>query len=374
MLNLLQLPIELTIWWSAITIQVLFYILVFLRLNFIRPLRGIPEYLPPVSIIICAKNEAENLRKHLKVVLIQQYKQYEVIVVNDQSTDYTAEVLVEFYQRNTNLKIVHIPPGTVKNLPGKKHALLKGIEAASFETLVLTDADCRPATAHWLAKLVGSYMHKTEIVLGHSPFEKESTFLNKIIRYENMMTAMLYFGFAKLGLPYMGVGRNLSYKKSVLQDFKSFETHKNIVSGDDDILVNAKANSRNTEICIDKDAYTYSVAKKSLQDWLNQKRRHLRAGFAYKWYHAALLFLFSLSQLAFYVGALWCEVALSNILVVPITFTAILLLRMLILWRISKKLVSADLWLISPLLDLVYSLYLLLIFFLLLLQPKDKWT
>lgn len=374
MFSILPLPVELTVWWIAIAVQLAFYLFVFLRLNFVRPLRGIPEYLPPVSVIICAKNEAENLQKNLKVILIQQYKQYEVIVVNDQSTDHTAEVLVDFYQRNSNLKIVQIPPGTAKSLPGKKQALLKGIEAASFETLVLTDADCRPATALWLAKLVGSYMHKTEIVLGHSPFEKEATFLNKVIRYENMVTAMLYFGFAKLGLPYMGVGRNLSYKKNILQDFNAFKKYNNIISGDDDLLINAKANGLNTEICIDKDAYTYSVAKNSLKDWLTQKQRHLRTGFTYKWYHSVLLFLFSLSQLAFYLGFLWNILVCNNAMQVAFIFAALLLTRMLIVWRLSKKLVSADLWVISPLLDLIYSLYLLLIFFLLLLQRKDKWT
>lgn len=354
-------------------IQIVYYWLVFFRLSFVRPFSSVPEYLPPASIIICAKNEAENLKRYLKIVLIQQYPQFEVIVVNDQSTDNTIDVLVGYYKRNKNLKIVNIAPGEEKKYPGKKYALMKGIETATFDTIVVTDADCRPASTVWLAKMVGTYLSETRFVLGYSPFEKEGGFLNKLIRYENFMTAMQYFGFAKAGLPYMGVGRNLSYRKEVLRNFTGFEKSKKMLTGDDDLLVNAVAKRGNTEICLDKDAFLFTQPEHTFSAWLNQKKRHLRSGFSYRFIHQLLLFVFAASGFLFYaafitvlVKAVWWKAALG-------LFFATILLKLFATFRVYGKLGAKDLRFLAPVLDIVYGGYLLLIFLLLLLKPKDSW-
>ncbi|MCS6935010.1 MAG: glycosyltransferase [Chitinophagales bacterium] len=374
MISIAPMPGDVLLWWIAVGIQSFFYVFVFLRLNFVRPVRSLPEQMPPVSVIICARNEAANLLRFLKIVLIQQYRQYEVIVVNDRSTDNTDEVLSEYAGRNDNLRVIRIAAGTEKKLPGKKDALLHGVEAAQYDTLVFTDADCRPATTHWLAKLVGCYMHDTEIVIGYAPYEKRPTFLNKLIRYENMMSAMLYLGFAKAGLPYMGTGRNLSYKKHVIRNFRGFAAKPHLLSGDDDLVVNHAARYSNTEICIDKDAFVYSEAKSTWSEWLQQKKRHLRTAISYKWFHATLLFLFALSQFVFYTDFIWITLRYGLSLHILSAAFLLLVFKMAVTWRISKKLDNHDLWLIIPLLDILYTGYLLLIFFLLLLRPKDKWT
>lgn len=367
------MPLELQLFLAAVAIQCIYYLIVFARLNFVRPFSGLPEFLPPASVIICAKNEAHNLAQYLKIVLIQQYKQYEVIVVNDQSTDNTIDVLVEFYKRNKNLKIVNIDKSEAKPYEGKKYALLKGLEVATFDTIVLTDADCRPATTHWLAKVVGAYMSETKIVLAHAPFEKQAGFLNKLIRYENFMTALQYFGFAKTGLPYMGVGRNLSFKKELLQNFSGFDKNKNLPTGDDDLLVNATATGKNTELCIDKDAFMYSKPQTTFSDWLNQKRRHLRSGFKYKPHHVLLLFLFPFSNLAVYGLLVFLLIKMVMVKWVLLSFAALLLIKLASTFIVYRKLGSADLILFSPLLDIAYTAYLLFIFFLLLLKPKTNW-
>jgi cellulose synthase/poly-beta-1,6-N-acetylglucosamine synthase-like glycosyltransferase len=353
-------------------IQLVYYLVFFLRLSFVRGFRSLPESLPPASIIICAKNEAANLVQNLKIVLIQQYPQFEVIVVNDQSTDNTIDVLVDYYKRNKNMKLVNIAAGESKNLPGKKYALMKGIEMASFETIVVTDADCRPATTHWLAKMVGTYLYETKIVLGFSPYEKCPGFLNRLIRYENFMTAMQYFGLALAGLPYMGVGRNLSYKKELFKNF-SFNTNDSTLTGDDDLLVNAVATGKNTEVCIDKDAFMYTRPAATFKEWLNQKRRHLRSGFKYKLHHKLLLFLFAASNFIFYACFIILLLQVAFLKWALLAFLITAMLRFVITFRAYKKLGSGDLKWLSPFLDVVYCGYLLLIFLLLLLKPKDTW-
>jgi glycosyltransferase involved in cell wall biosynthesis len=367
------MPVVVKLFLACALIQVLYYTVVFFRLNYIRPFSSVPEILPPVSVVICARNEAQNLLRNLKIILIQQYKQFEVIVVNDQSTDDSIDVLVEFYLRNENFKIVNIKPGEAKPYAGKKYALLKGIEAATFKTIVVTDADCRPSSTHWLAKMTNAYLQGTQIVLGYSPFEKRPGFLNKLIRYENVITALQYFGFAKLGLPYMGVGRNLSYKKDMFLTLNGFEKNKDLLSGDDDLFINAAATGRNTEICMDKDAFTFTKPEESWQAWLNQKKRHLRAGFRYKPLHRLLLFLFAFSGFAFYVLFAVVTFKAHLIKLALITLGALWVLKFIITFRIFKKTGTEDLSLLSPLLDVLYYVYLLIIFLLLLLKPKDSW-
>lgn len=328
----------------------------------------------PVSVVICARNEAKNLLKNLKVILIQQHPQFEVIVVNDQSTDNTLDVLVDFYMRNKNLKIINVANEEKKDLAGKKYALLKGIDAAVYEHVVVTDADCRPSSTLWLAKLASCFGPNTNFVLGHAPFYKQSGFLNKLARYENYMTALQSFGWALNGVPYMGIGRNMAFRKSVIKGFDGFQKHPTLPTGDDDLLVNAKAGFNSTEVCIDKDAYMYSDTKPTFSEWLNQKRRHLRSGFHYKWWHQILLFIFSFSSAAFYfsVGAT------AYFGTVPFWIWALvatwILLRFAITYRMFTKLAVADLRLLWPVWDVCYLLYLVLIFFLLLLKPKNTWN
>ena len=358
---------------ACVVIQSLYYVLVFLRLNFVRPFKSVPEFLPAVSVIICAKNEAKNLQQFLKIVLIQQYKQFEVIVVNDQSTDNTIDVLVEYYKRNKNLKIIDIPKNTKKPYAGKKYALMKGMEAATFDTIVVTDADCRPATTHWLATLVGTYLDETAIVLGHSPYEERPGFLNKLIRYENFVTALQYFGFAKIGLPYMGVGRNLSYKKNLMNGFKGFDKAKNLLTGDDDLFINAVATAGNTEICMDKASFMYTQPETTFLGWLNQKKRHLRSGFKYKFIHQFLLFVFALSNFALYATFITLMIKQISLKVAPGLFLSLVVLKLLTTFKTYKKLGFEKLRFLSPILDITYTGYLLIIFFLLLLKPKDTW-
>lgn len=368
------MEIVLYVFIAAAAIQLLYYLVVFARVGFTRVVSYIPEQLPPVSVIICAHNEAENLRKFLKVVLIQQYPQFEVILVNDRSTDNTIDVMVDYYTRNNNVRIVNIPIEEKSNYAGKKDALLKGIELAKFDTLVLTDADCRPAGTHWLAHIAGAYLNKTEIVLGYSPYEKQRGFLNKFIRYENVLTALQYLGFAKAGLPYMGVGRNLSYKKKLFEGFDKWKNNRQLPTGDDDLFVNAVARRRNTEVCLNKEAFTYTKAPHTFSEWLHKKRRHLRAAFRYRWYHQLLLFLFAFSGLLLYVSFAVLVVSMYNWQLAIAIFVIVALLKVLISYTAYNKLGTNDLTMLTLPLDIFYYTYLLLVFFLLLLKPKKNWN
>lgn len=229
---------------------------------------------PPISVIICAKNEGENLTKFLPEILTQEYGNFEVIVVNDCSYDNTDDVLREFSKVFPNLKAITVKEDDYYK-HGKKFALMIGIKGAKYDHLILTDADCKPSSSNWLKKMASGFAGGKEIVLGYGAYFAEKGLLNKLIRYDTFLIGIKYLSAAIRGKPYMGVGRNLGYKKDLFFNSKNFSKHYHLVSGDDDLFINQVANATNTSVIIDQDAITYSVPKRSWLNWKLQKARHL---------------------------------------------------------------------------------------------------
>jgi len=201
----------------------------------------------PISIIICARNEIKNLQQYLPLVLDQQYPEFEVVVVNDRSWDGTEEFLEAWEKEHSNLKVVKILDNE-KFIAGKKFAVTMGIKAAKHDWLVFTDADCMPASANWLMDMQQPEDENTDIVLGYSPYLKRRGLLNALIRFETFFTAVNYLGFALKGMPYMGVGRNMAYKKSLFFKNKALPPKINIPSVDNNLLLNPQRIKYNTKL------------------------------------------------------------------------------------------------------------------------------
>ena len=236
---------------------------------------------PPVSIIICARNEGENLRRFLPLVLEQDYLNYEVIIVNDGSCDDTEDIIKELQKVYQNLYITNIPQET-RIISHKKLAITVGVKAAKNEILLFTDADCRPLTPNWITTMVRNFDEQTEFVIGHGNYYREKGFVSKMVSYDTLTIAMQYMGFALLGHPYMGVGRNMAYRKSTFFRLKGFAGFLHIASGDDDLLINAFGKKHNTRIEPSCEAETLSLPKTTFRDWYYQKLRHLSTVDVYK--------------------------------------------------------------------------------------------
>ncbi|MEN8156231.1 MAG: glycosyltransferase [Bacteroidota bacterium] len=264
---------------SSFIVQSTRYLSVYLRL---------PMYKPPnkkdggkgVSVLICARNEADNLEQFLPAVLTQEFPEFEVVVVNDCSTDHTEEVLVRLTARYKQLRFTTIQTDASFRR-GKKLALAVGLKSANYEHVLLTDADCYPASSHWLKNMVSHLDKEKEIVLGYGRYEKRKGMLNALIRYETVFTAIHYLSYALKGKPYMGIGRNLGYKKALFFSKRGFSNHYHIASGDDDLFVNQHANRKNTAIEIEAESHTVSTPETTLSSWIRQKQRHLTAGSYY---------------------------------------------------------------------------------------------
>lgn len=259
---------------------------------------------PPVSILICAYNEAENLGRHLPEILAQEYPDFEVIVVNDRSSDSTATVLDHFSKKYPRLRVVTISAEEPRIFPGKKLALSRGVTAATNEILLLTDADCQPASRHWISEMVGPLTKGKDIVAGFGDYHKEKGWLNAFIRGETLHTFWQLLAYQKAGMPYMAVGRNLACKKHLLERAQQHPLWKATPSGDDDVLIRLCATKENMAVATVPDSMTYSPAKKDFKSYLSQKQRHMSTGKLYRKNVSFLLALYALSHAAFWLSAL----------------------------------------------------------------------
>jgi biofilm PGA synthesis N-glycosyltransferase PgaC len=339
---------------GSFLLQMVYWWAVHARLVYYRPAgSGIRKF--PVSVIICARNEEENLRANLPLVLGQDYPDFEVIVVDDASTDGTADLLRDFRQQYPQLRTSSIKPN-VHISKGKKLALTVGIKAARHEWILLTDADCRPAGPQWLSLMQRNFSRDTGIVLGYGGYSRRRGLLNLVIRYDAFFVALQYFGFALAGLPYMGVGRNLAYRREIFFRHKGFASHYELASGDDDLFINEVARREPTRIEIRPGAHTYSDPKRSWRDWYYQKRRHLTTGPRYRPATKFLLGTEIISRLLFYASFAYLlafQVMLPTIIVI---FLVRLLSTMLVIKWSMSRLNESYLLLISPLMDLVLPL------------------
>ena len=237
---------------------------------------------PPFSVIICAKNESKNLAHLLPRVLEQDYPAgFEVIVVNDASEDSSELVLARLREKYDNLYYTSIPYDK-KFRHGKKLAVTLGVKAAKNEHLLFTDADCEPAGKHWLKTMAQGFASGKDIVLGYGPYKKQKGFVNLWHRYDTFQIGIQYLSFALRGLPYMAVGRNMAYKKSVFLKNQGFKKHQHLLSGDDDLFIRDVATKDNVALVANPEGFTFSYPAGNFKEWKHQKSRHLTTSPYYK--------------------------------------------------------------------------------------------
>ena len=354
-------------------IQLFFYGWFFGKLAFFSPPVKEKSQQHPVSVIICARDEAAKLVTHLPGALVQTYPStHEVIVVNHNSQDDTRFLLDEFKKTFKGLHIVNLEHEAI-GIPGKKYPLSMGIKEAKYEIVLLTDADCVPASEFWMQKMQDCYHNGIEIVLGYSPYKKGPGFLNKLIRYDTFHTALQYLSYALAGIPYMGVGRNLSYKKELFFRTKGFSGINHLPGGDDDLFINKVATKDNTAIIVDPDTFTLSEPKKTFGDWMRQKRRHYSAARYYKPIHKFLLALYSTSHVLFY------PLFLASLLVfdwrwVLGLYGLRLIVQGFVHFRVMNQLKEKDLFAWWWLLDIWMFVYYLIFVPSLWKKPRTTWN
>lgn len=354
-------------------IQAIYLLLVYGRFAFIRDRSREANLSLPVSVIVCGRNEEENFKAHLPLLLVQDYPNFEVIAVNNQSVDGSKDVLEELQKEYPQLRVVNVQEND-RFWRGKKFGLTLGIKAASHEHLLFIDADCKPAGALWLHKMAAGFNRpRKEIVLGFGAYLKHPGLLNMLVRFETLQTAIHYFSRALRGRAYMGVGRNLGYTRNLFYAQKGFMTHMHIAMGDDDLFVNAAANEHNTACVFAKEGFTYSEPEKTFGKWFAQKRRHLATGKYYSGRDKLVLGMYGATSVLFYLSI----AAMALIPGLPGWIWYGLVGRFLLLYVIftfsAKKTGDWDILLLLPFLELFLLINQLAIMLVNTVNKNHKW-
>lgn len=356
---------------GAVFIQLIHILLVQLRVV-VHKQKESNSVLHPVSVIICARNEEENLERNLPSVLEQDYPNFEVIVVNDQSVDDSKHILRALQKRYKNLRSIELGRDKHRKF-GKKLPLTIGIKGAHHEHLVMIDADCYPSSKNWLRELMTQYTEDKDIVIGFGPYVKEKGFLNKLIRFDTTSIAGNYIGLAKLGRPYMAVGRNLSYKASKFFDVNGFKKHYHIQSGDDDLFMQDAAKRKNVGVSLAPEAFVYSFPKKTWSSWIRQKQRHFTTAKEYRLINKIILGIFPMSMILMLISFIILLISYKWWMFVLSVFV----LRLAVYWIINglllKKLKAGDLVVFYPILELIHFVVIPFIYYSTDRRQTKKW-
>lgn len=357
---------------AVVVIQILYLFIFNIRLLFHKAKNTQSNNLPSISVVICARNEDDNLFKNLPKILEQDYPNFEIVIVNDQSVDNSKYIVLTYQKQHPNIKYIELERNKHRQF-GKKLPLTVGIKGAKNELIVVTDADCHPISNQWLKSLAKHYSSKKQIVLGYSPHTKIKGFLNKLIRFDTSNIAITYLSHAKTALPYMGVGRNMAYSKQLFEEVGGFKNHYHIASGDDDLFIREASNRKNITIDLEPESYVYTTPKNTFKDWVNQKQRHFTTAPEYKLINKLFLGIFPLTLFLMYI--------LLFILLINTQWYAFVLtifgIRILLYWLVNgfllKKLHQKDLILLYPFWEIVYAIVMPFIYYSNRGTEKNKW-
>ncbi|MEM1002337.1 MAG: glycosyltransferase [Bacteroidota bacterium] len=368
------LPLLFWLFFGVILVQISYY-LTFLFAYVSKPTSKIKgDETLAISIIICAKNEAANLENNIPLLLEQDHKNFELILVNDNSVDDSLVIMENYARRFPSVKVVNVK--SVESFWGnKKYALTLGIKSATKPFLVFTDADCRPRSNKWLKHISSAFSKEKRIVIGYGAYKQvKGSLLNLIIRFETLLTAIQYYSYSNLGMTYMGVGRNLAYHKDVFFDNAGYMQHMDIMSGDDDLFINNVATKSNVSIMDHPNSATVSEPKRNFSNWFRQKRRHITTSIYYRPIHKVLLGSFYLSQISFFVLSV---ALLINLYRWPIVLGLIVtrfLISGIVFYKGAKKLQEKSLNIFAPFLEVCLIIIQFFIFNINLISKPKHWN
>ncbi len=371
----LDISIENIIEWMfyiSISVQLVYLIFIYSKSLFVKPNTDIVDFKEPVSVVICARNEYENLKVNLPKLLSQNYHQYEVVVVNDRSWDSTGELLEQMGEEYSNLKIVSIPENDKNTFAGKKFAKTLGVKAAKFEYLLFTDADCEPSSDNWIYEMAKNFL-KNDVLIGVSPLKGGKGFWAFLSRMDSFFIAYNYISFTLSKLPYMAVGRNMATTKSKFFEVKGFKSHYNIPSGDDDLFVRDVKKNSKISLVFHPDTLTFSEPNSSFLKWIKQKKRHFLTAPKYSVFNKLLLGIYSLTYLMLIISFISLLVVKSLSWVIVGLFAIRYVLHITFVYNPLKLMGEANKTLLFPVMELMLFCINTMIYYSNLFLKPNKW-
>jgi len=358
---------------ASASIQFLFYLLFIISISIYEKPNKTSYKIPGISVVISSKNEFENLKVLIPKLLDQEYNSYEIILIDDRSTDDTYEFAIDLDHKEEKFKLVRID-STPDHINNKKYAITLGIRAAKFDHILLTDADCIPMSKEWISEMSrGFSSNKKKFVVGYSQYLNAEGPLNNFIKFETLLTAINYIGIGLLGRPYMAVGRNIAYRKSFFLENNGFGKFQSVVGGDDDLLINQYAKRKNTSFILSPESTIYSNPKTKLSDFILQKTRHLSVGKLYRKTDKLLLGLLSLSKIVFWISFIAAIMSVFQTYFVLGGFLLVMVSLLTVLLVLKKKTGDkSSIWMF-PFLDFIFIFYYISTGLKVLFTKKVRW-
>jgi cellulose synthase/poly-beta-1,6-N-acetylglucosamine synthase-like glycosyltransferase len=330
------------------------------------------DSLPPISLIIAARNEWDNLYENLPFILTQEYPQFEVIVINNQSSDDSSQLLRAFQNEYPNLHVIEVEKNPHLR-PGKKLSITIGIKGAKYDHFILTDADCRPASRLWLQSMANSFTEEKELIIGYGPYTKSKGFLNRLIRFDTASIGISYYAMALAGMPYMGVGRNIGYTRRLFESVNGFRSHYGLASGDDDLFVQEAGNKKNVSINIDREAFCYSDPCGDWDSWIRQKTRHYTTTDRYEVIKKGMLGIYPLTMLILLISFVILMLSNDFRWLSASVFIFVTGVKWWIQGRCFNKLNEGSLVKYLPLWDIMYTILMPIIYYSSEKKAANKW-
>lgn len=317
---------------------------------------------PPLSVIIVAKDAANELKENLPFILEQDYPEFEVIVIYDSAADDCDDVLKLLEDKYPNLYHTFIPE-SARYISHKKLGITMGIKASRHDWLVFTESNCRPQSKEWLKQMARNFTPCTEIVLGYSNYEKTSGWFNKKITFDTLLNSMRYLGMAISRHPYMGTGRNLAYRKSLYYKQKGFSSHLNLQRGEDDLFINETANEHNTRVETSPESLVRISLPKYKRIWREEKISYMATSRLFKGTARYLIGFETCSRLLFYlitIATIIISILLHQWIIAGIALLLWILryvLQLIVFGKASKYLGERKFYALLPVFDILQPIW-----------------
>jgi glycosyltransferase involved in cell wall biosynthesis len=364
------LPVIFYVFLTCAVIQIIYYILFSTFLFGSKKVENnITE--APVSVIIYTKNQAESLAKFIPLIMEQKHSEFEIVLINNASSDNTSETVASLAKKYANLKALNIENNEAF-WGSKKYALTLGIKASKYDNLLFTDMKSTPVSKHWISEMSEKFTSKKTIILGYKKYQKKNSFLNIFTRFENLLTAIKCFGFTKLGSSYMAFGTNLAYKKSEFFKVNGFINHMKINAGEGDLFIKDAADRQNTTFCVSENSFIQTDAPTSFSKWFTEKKEERLITKKHQFKHRFLLGFFNFSKLLFYVLAatLFFFYPWGIILLIVLSY---FLVQYVVIGISAKKLKEPQIIFFLPFLEIGLLLIQISIFSANLISKPDHW-
>ena len=330
---------------------------------------------PGMSVVIAASDQETLLAKHLPLILQQDYPDFEVIVVDDNSKDDTKELLERLTRQYPHLYMTHTSD-SIRYISHKKLALTLGIKAAKKEWVVFIEPDCYPVTGQWLARLARHCTDSVDVVLGYSNYERKPGFANLCYMYDTLQQQLRMLGLTLRGKGYMGIGRNMAYRRELFFTHKGYSRHLDLERGEDDLFINEHVPSSRITADISADSVVRCTST-SARAWQTDKLIRLFIRRKMHGMAPTLLGGDTLTRVLFYIATA-TSITLSIIwqawwlmATAAVLWLTVLGLHILVLHRTASDLGERRYNVSLPLFDLIHSCWELYLRLRLRLMPKD---